>query len=201
MLAKLVPDEELMLQVRDGAGEMLGELFDRYQTPLFNFYAKLTGDRAISEDLVQEVFLRVLKYRQSYKPGTPFRAWVYQIARNARADHYRKQRPETNQPIEVVQATVQPDGAQQSQESILLHRALMQLPDDKREVLVLSRFQEMKYDEIARLLGCEPGAVKVRVHRALQELKQIYNHLQAGGSPQKPNASSAGTGVARGEWQ
>ncbi len=99
MLAKSVLDEELMLQVREGAGEMLGELFDRYQTPLFNFYAKLTGDRAVSEDLVQEVFLRILKYRQSYKPGTPFRAWVYQIARNARADHYRKQRPKQISPL------------------------------------------------------------------------------------------------------
>src|SRR5438046_2498920 len=53
----LAPDEDLMLQVRDGAGEMLGVLFDRYQTPLFNFYSKLTGDRTLSEDLVQEVFL------------------------------------------------------------------------------------------------------------------------------------------------
>src|SRR6266480_5942415 len=86
----LAPDEDLMLQVRDGAGEMLGVLFDRYQTPLFNFYSKLTGDRTLSEDLVQEVFLRILKYRQSYRPGTPFRAWVYQIARNARIDHFRK---------------------------------------------------------------------------------------------------------------
>src|SRR5215472_5086334 len=86
----LALDEDLMLQVRDGAGEMLGVLFDRYQTPLFNFYAKLTGDRALSEDLVQEVFLRILKYRQSYRRGTPFRAWVYQIARNARIDHFRK---------------------------------------------------------------------------------------------------------------
>src|SRR5437660_10610452 len=86
----LAPDEELMLQVRDGAGETLGVLFHRYQTPLFNFYSKLTGDRALSEDLVQEVFLRILKYRQSYCPGTPFRAWVYQIARNARIDHLRK---------------------------------------------------------------------------------------------------------------
>lgn len=201
MLAKSVLDEELMLQVREGAGEMLGELFDRYQTPLFNFYAKLTGDRAVSEDLVQEVFLRILKYRQSYKPGTPFRAWVYQIARNARADHCRKQRPETNQPVEIAVATVQADGAQQSQETILLHRALMQLPEDKREVLVLSRFQELKYEEIARLLGCEPGAVKVRVHRALQELRQIFHKLQSASTPQKPNAASAGTGFVRGEWQ
>src|SRR5271163_1784275 len=83
---KLAPDEDLMLEVRNGSGETLGVLFDRYHSPLFNFYSKLTGDRTLSDDLVQEVFLRILKYRQSYEPGTPFRAWIYQIARNARVD-------------------------------------------------------------------------------------------------------------------
>jgi len=57
----------------------------------------------------------------------------------------------------------------------------MQLPEDKRELLVLSRFQELKYDEIARLLGCEVGAVKVRVHRALQQLREIFQQLEGGG--------------------
>ena len=61
---------------------------------------------------------------------------------------------------------------------MLLQRALMQLPEDKREILVLSRFQELKYEEIARLLGCEIGAVKVRVHRALQQLREIYLGLE-----------------------
>ncbi|PYY04978.1 MAG: hypothetical protein DMG64_03810, partial [Acidobacteria bacterium] len=85
-----LPDEDLMLQVREGVGEMLGVLFDRYQSPLFNFYCRLTGDRTASEDLVQDVFFRILKYRQTYRPGTPFRAWMYQIARNARQDYHRK---------------------------------------------------------------------------------------------------------------
>src|SRR6202049_5331363 len=87
-------DEELMLQVRDDAGETLGVLFERYHAPLYNFYTKLTGDRALSEDLVQEVFLRILRHRQTFRGGTPFRAWIYQIARNARIDHFRKSRPQ-----------------------------------------------------------------------------------------------------------
>jgi RNA polymerase sigma-70 factor (ECF subfamily) len=178
MLPKTVPDEDLMLQVREGAGEMLGELFDRYQTPLFNFYAKMTGDRAASEDLVQEVFLRILKYRQSYRPGTQFRSWLYQIARNARADFYRKHRPEPAEAAKVDVAPAAQAGAEQSQHEALLHRALMQLPEDKREILLLSRFQELKYEEIARLLGCETGAVKVRVHRALQQLREVYLALE-----------------------
>src|SRR5271170_5340263 len=184
-MATLIPDEELMLQVREGGGEMLGDLFDRYQTPLFNYYAKLTGDRGISEDLVQEVFLRILKYRRSYRPGTPFRAWMYQIARNARLDHVRKQRPDAEYSEATAPVITFPDGAQQTQEAALLHRALMQLPEEKREVLVLSRFQELKYEEIGRLLGCVVGAVKVRVHRALQELRLAFQKMgfEAGGNP------------------
>src|SRR5579863_9148355 len=88
-----LPDEELMAMVRDGSGEALGVLFERYQSPLFNFYSRLTADRPASEDLVQEVFVRILRYRRSYRVGTPFRAWMYQIARNARRDHVGKQRP------------------------------------------------------------------------------------------------------------
>jgi RNA polymerase sigma factor (sigma-70 family) len=179
---KSVADEDVMLQVRNGEVEMLGVLFDRYQTPLYNFYTKMTQDRAVSEDLVQEVFLRILRYRQSYRPGTSFRTWMYQIARNTRFDQVRKTHPETPFASEPVASASLSDSAQQLQEAAMLQRALMQLPEDKRELLVLSRFQELKYDEIARLLGCEVGAVKVRVHRALQQLREIFLQLEIGGS-------------------
>jgi RNA polymerase sigma factor (sigma-70 family) len=185
-------DEELMLQVRNGVGEMLGVLFDRYQSPLFNFYLKLTGDRTASEDLVQEVFFRMLKYRQSYRMNTGFCAWMYQIARNARVDYVRRRRPETSWEPEMSPAFAPPDAAQQSQETALLYRALMRLEGDKREVLVLSRFQDLKYEEIAQLLGCEIGTVKTRVHRALQELREIFHQLQ--GKPLR-GKSSEGAGA------
>jgi RNA polymerase sigma-70 factor (ECF subfamily) len=177
---KLAPDEDLMLDVRNGAGETLGVLFDRYHTPLYNFYSKLTGDRTLSEDLVQEVFLRILKYRQSYQPGTPFRAWIYQIARNARVDHYRKTPKHITFEPEMAPAVMPKDSAQHSEEAELLHRALMQMPEEKREILILSRFQELRYDEIARLLGCELGTVKTRIHRAIQELRQTFRQLESG---------------------
>jgi len=163
-----------MLQVRNGEVEMLGVLFDRYQAPLHNFYLKMTRDRTVSEDLVQEVFLRILRYRQTYRPGTTFRTWMYQIARNTRLDQVRKTRPETPFASEPVAPTSLSDSAQQQQEAAMLQNALMHLPEDKREILILSRFQELKYDEIARLLGCEVGAAKVRVHRALQQLREIF---------------------------
>jgi RNA polymerase sigma-70 factor (ECF subfamily) len=188
---KLAPDEDLMLEVRNGAGETLGVLFDRYHTPLYNFYSKLTGDRTLSEDLVQEVFLRILKYRQSYQEGTPFRAWIYQIARNARVDHYRKTPKHITFEPEMAPAVMPKDSAQHSEEAELLHRALMQLPEEKREILILSRFQELKYDEIARLLGCELGTVKTRIHRAIHELRQTFRQLESGAINKDKNSGVA----------
>jgi RNA polymerase sigma factor (sigma-70 family) len=179
-MANSMSDEELMAQVRSGVGEMLGVLFERYHVPLFNFYLKLTGDRPVSEDLVQEVFFRILKYRHSYRPETAFRAWMYQIARNARVDLIRKRRPETSLEPEMSPAVAPVDTAQQSQESLLLRTALMQISEDKREVLILSRFQDLKYEEIAQLLGCEVGTVKTRVHRALQDLRHVFQQLESG---------------------
>jgi RNA polymerase sigma factor (sigma-70 family) len=172
-----VADEELMLQVRNGEVETLGVLFDRYQTPLYNFYTKMTQDRSLSEDLVQDVFLRILRYRHTYRPDTPFRAWVYQIARNARVDAARKAKPEVPMLTEPM-GPAATDSAQQKQEAALLQRALLQLPEDKREILILSRFQELKYEEIARMMGCEVGTVKVRVHRAVQQLREVFRQLE-----------------------
>src|SRR5262249_29123316 len=167
------PDEELMLHVRNGAGAMLSILFERYHGPLFNFYCRTTGDRAASEDLVQDVFYRILKYRHTYRPGTPFRTWMYRIARNARLDRMKKQSSDTKLEVEAQPAAQPSDALQQQQEAAFLHRALMQLTDEKREVLVLSRFQDLSYQQIAQLLDCEVGAVKVRVFRALRDLRDI----------------------------
>jgi RNA polymerase sigma-70 factor (ECF subfamily) len=174
-----LPDEQLMLQVREGVGETLAVLFDRYQVPLFNFYCRLTGNRGVSEDLVQDVFFRILKYRQSYRPGTPFRAWMYQIARNVRQDYHRKHPDLLPFEPEMSPAIPPNDSAERDQQAALLHKALLMLPEEKREVLLLSRFQELKYEEIARMLECEVGTVKVRIHRALRELRAIFEKLSS----------------------
>jgi RNA polymerase sigma-70 factor, ECF subfamily len=191
-----VTDEELMLQVRNGEEETLGVLFERYHGPLLSFYTRLMSHHTASEDLVQEVFLRILRYRDTYQPGTPFRPWLYQIARNARMDHYRKTpRHETFEP-EMLPPVVPPDSAQQEQEGALLHRALMQLSEERREVLILARFQELKYTEIARLLGCELNTVKTRVHRALRDLRAAFHQLEQG--VQKNARGSAASDISLG---
>ena len=186
-MANSMSDEELMAQVRSGVGEMLGVLFERYHVPLFNFYLKLTGDRTASEDLVQEVFFRMLRYRTSYDPAQSFTAWMYQIARNAGVDQVRKRGSAqvvdidsfVDRRAELVSASPGPEeSASRGQDLALLRRAMGRLPEDKREILVLSRFQGMKHEDIAEVLGCEVGTVKVRVYRAIRALEQIYFALE-----------------------
>jgi len=176
-------DQELMNQVKDGAVEQLGLLFERHHPRLFNFCLRLTGDRQASEDLVQEVFYRILKYRHTFRADSDFLVWTYQMTRNACADHFHKQaRMATadDEPAEPVGQDPLPLEELESAESLeLLGKALRALPLDKREVLVLSRFRDLKYEQIAELLGCTVGAVKVRVHRALRQLRDVYLRLAA----------------------
>jgi RNA polymerase sigma-70 factor, ECF subfamily len=174
-------DEQLMSAVRDGDLGKLGILFDRHSRSLFDFFSRLTGDRNMSEDLVQEVFFRILKHRRTFRGEGKFTVWMYHIARNARVDHFRKRPMEFALPAEHEEMAGNSPfpsvDVQKRQEAANLQRALLLLSDDKREVLVLSRYQEKKYDEIAELLGCEVGTIKSRLHRALKELRDVYFEL------------------------
>ena len=171
-------DEALMERVREGELDCLTGLFERYQGPLFGFLARLAnGDREVAEDLTQNVFVRVLRYRASYQPGQPFRAWVYQMARHVWADHYQRQRPSAD--LEEVEKTTAHGRAAQAQrahhdQQQALHEALALLPAAQREVLVLHRFQGFDYAEIGEQLGCTAGAARVKAHRALDALRKIY---------------------------
>lgn len=167
-------DEQIMQEVRAGDVGKLATLFDRHHRALFRYFVRLTGDRALSEDLVQEVFFRILKYRHTYQPETSFRAWMYQVGRNVWLDQAGRRKGEVGLPenaAEIGSGDTPADRQVQSkQETVLLRKALAAMPPEKREVLVMSRYQELKYDEIASVLKCEVGTVKVRVYRALREL-------------------------------
>jgi RNA polymerase sigma-70 factor, ECF subfamily len=171
-------DSSLMQAVREGDLGALAILFERHHRPLFNYFVHLNGNRDLSEDLVQDVFIRMLKYRQTYQPDRAFAAWMYQIARNAQADSIGKRKLEVALPEkEFASVNVMEENLTRKQEISLLKKAMARLPLDKRELLVLSRFQNLKYDEIASILGCDVGAVKVRVYRAVRALGQIYFEL------------------------
>ena len=177
-------DNELMELVRDGKVEKLAILFERYQTMLYNFFLRLTGNRAASEDLVQEVFIRILKYRAGYQGENRFVVWMFQIARNAHVDFLRKKKGEVALDDQFAEAPSQEllpeERFEADQEAALVRRALDKLPPKKRELLVLFRFQNLKLREIADLFDVQVGTVKVQVHRALKDLGRIYLELQGG---------------------
>ena len=167
-----------MRAVRDGDVGKLETLFDRYYQALFRYFLYLTSNRAASEDLAQEVFFRILKYRHTYQPEAGFRAWLYQIGRNVYTDYLGKQKPEvalSEETREIRGADAPADREfQKKQEAQLLRRALAAMPGEKREVLIMSRFLDLKYEEIASVLKCEVGTVKVRVYRAMRELSDRF---------------------------
>ena len=110
---------------------------------------------------------------------------MYQVARNTRSDQYRKRRGEVELKAAPVAAVLPLDPVDDEQQMARLNYALMQLPEEKRELLVLTRFQGLKYEEVARQLQCEVGAIKVRVHRALQELKEHFHRQAPRSRPQE----------------
>jgi len=180
-------DHELMLAVRDGELDALGELFERHHGPLFGFLAKLIGHRTAAEDITQIVFQRMLKYRHTYRDDGSFTAWMYHLARRCAADHFRKASTAAtptdpqNFNDHADSAPHAADHAVTRDEHALLHVALSRLHHDHREVLLLSRFQELSFAEVANILECSAGAAKVRAHRALRELRDIFLSLQREG--------------------
>lgn len=181
-LAESPGDEAVMLRIRAGETRELAELFERHNRQVYGFFYRMTGNREMSEDLVQEVFLRILRYRETYQPKTSFSAWMYGIARNALIDTMRKRRPEAgfddpSGPEFAAREQAIDDRLRAQQEIDMVRRALASLPADKREVLVLARYQDLKYDEIGRILGCEPNAVKQRVFRAVKALGERFTQM------------------------
>jgi RNA polymerase sigma factor (sigma-70 family) len=180
----MISDNQLMEDIKTGKVEKLAVLFEKHHIQLFNFFLRLTANRGVSEDLVQDVFMRILKYRKTYRGDSKFTVWMYQIARNAHIDLLRKGKDELpldDQWDDVTEPDPSPAAQLEMDEDLeLVRQALARLPLKKREVLVLSRFQDMKYREIAELLGCQIGTVKAHVHRAIKELGKIYCELSGG---------------------
>jgi RNA polymerase sigma factor (sigma-70 family) len=177
-------DRDLMVAVRDGDLDKLAMIFERYNKRLYGFFVRQTANPHTSEDLVQDVFHRILRYRHTYKEDGRFSTWIFTIARSALLTHVAKNRHSGDEvPLtEFLASNDPPPGSdlEREEEFRLLRKALYRLPHDKREALILSRFENMSYEEIARIAGCAVGTIKARVHRALNDLSANYRELQNG---------------------
>jgi RNA polymerase sigma-70 factor (ECF subfamily) len=174
-----------MQAVRDGDIASLGILFERHHRSLFDFLVRMTGNATVADDLVQDVFVRVLKYRATWRNDGRFETWLFRIARNARADYFKARTADA--PIDAAMdhpshAPLVSDTLVRDGDVARLQRALMLLREDRRELIVLARYRGMKLDAIADLLGIDAGTVKVRVHRAVKELRDIFLRLDEGES-------------------
>ena len=165
--------------------EKLNLLYKRYSRRFFGFFYGMTSDGATSEDVVQNVFMRILKYRHTYKDHGDFEVWAFQLARNVHKDHYRKNRrysfEEDMNPYEqrLSESTHKEKEMEKADELNYLQRALESLTDEKRELIELVRFQKVKYAKVAEMMGVSESAIKVRVHRILKELRESYLRLDS----------------------
>jgi RNA polymerase sigma factor (sigma-70 family) len=170
-------DEIIMQRVKDGNIEELGVLFERYNVRLFNFFLRLTMNRVISQDLTQNLFFRIIKYRKSYKNELSVKSWIYQMARNLHADYRNNLKKEgdlftKSEVFQMDRVEDDPDYPEDDYERLEI--AMTYLEDGPKELLVLSKYQGLKYEEIAVITNQSVPAIKVAVHRAVKQLRQIY---------------------------
>ena len=173
-----------MQAVREGDIEKLGIIFERHHRRLFNFFLRLTSSRHLSEDLVQEVFVRLLKYRNTYREKNGFTAWMFQIARNVHIDFHRKI-PFDEVGIEngeKEQASLLPtpcDHSEENEKMQIVQRALSELPVEKREILLLRGIHGLKFEEIAGIMKCSVNTVKARAFRAVRDLRAAVHRIES----------------------
>jgi RNA polymerase sigma-70 factor, ECF subfamily len=179
----LSSDDELMIRVKNGDLEQLAVLYERYSRALFGFFFKVTLNSQASEDLVQTVFFKIIKYRDQYRAEKgSFVAWMFRIAHNAHIDHYHsleRSRNEVGIDETDVRSDEDPDeDFLKKERSGRIKEALGLLTGEQREALILSRYQGLKYEEIAEILRCRVGTVKARVFRAMEKLRRVYRRLE-----------------------
>src|SRR5687767_13260379 len=175
-------DEMIMEAVKNGDLQQASLLFDRYNKRIYNFLARMTMDRAVAEDLTQNVFLRIIKYRNSYRQGLRFQSWLYQVARNIFSDHYQMHKNRFSDFVNVEKVSDQipeaGDSEMQEEQEQLLARSMALLNEEQRELLILTRFQHMKYEDVAVIMDTTVANIKVKVHRAIAKLREHYFELE-----------------------
>lgn len=172
-------DDQLMAAVRAGDASAFTELYEHHGPSLLTFLARLTGDRPLAEDLLQEAFVRVYRARDTYSGEGQFRAWLFTIARRLVIDWRRSRKIAWSDDPAALDTTAAPtradDRADVRDLVVRLERALRRLPEGQREVVLLSRYAGLDAARIAEVTGSTPGGVRVTLHRALQTLSQLLD--------------------------
>lgn len=186
-------DTQLMIRVQADDDSSFGALLNRNRTIVVNYLYRMVANHAVAEELAQDVFVRVYRSRQTYEPTARFSTWLYRITTNVALNHFRDEKRSQND----VSLDVQ-DAAyarrEVSDQSLLIEdrlvrevvaaqirRAVRSLPSKQRAAVIMHKYEEMDYAQIAKVLGCTPSAVKALMFRAYETLRMRLRSLQTAG--------------------
>jgi RNA polymerase sigma-70 factor (ECF subfamily) len=170
-------DEDAMLALQRGEDLALNRLMTRWQVPLRAFLFRSTHDEQDALDLAQETFVRIYRHRARYRRGARFSTWMFQIALNLARDHARRR---TRRPTTTLETAPEPTtdrhgghAVTDAEAAAAVRAALAQLPDELREAVLLSEFEDLSHAEIAEIADCTPKAVETRLYRAREKLRVL----------------------------
>ncbi|HEX5229861.1 MAG TPA: RNA polymerase sigma factor [Bryobacteraceae bacterium] len=182
-------DSELMLRVRDGDQDSFAALLEKHRRPMIHFLRRRVQNDAVAEELAQEVFLRVFKSRESYQPSAKFTTWLFRIGTHLALNWIRDGKKEKSQ-TSLDKATAEgvptqlPDGHRTAEQELLyearlreVRAAIFNLPAKQRAAVMMHKYEEMEYAQIAAAIGCSESAVKSLLFRAYENLRVRLAHM------------------------
>ena len=187
-VASLDRDAELMLRVREGDDTSFALLLERHRGPMVHFLYRMVQNPSVSEELAQEVFLRVYRSRATYEPTAKFTTWLFRIATHLALNWVRDGKKEKGQesldePVGGVERQV-PDRQRTIEQEMLyqakmseVRQAIEALPEKQRAAVLMHKYEELEYAQIARALNCSESAVKSLLFRAYEFLRARLAHL------------------------
>ena len=187
--AALDYDAELMLRVKEGDSTSFGVLLEKYRLPVVHFLYRMVQNHAVAEELAQEVFLRVYRSRSSYEPTAKFTTWLFRIATHLALNALRDTKNEKSQERLDDDSSEMPsrqvsDRRPTVEEHMLyearmdeIRQAIRTLPDKQRAAVLMHKYQEMEYSQIAKVLNCSESAVKSLLFRAYETLRGRLAHM------------------------
>ena len=188
-VAALDCDTQLMIRVKQGDGASFGVLLEKHRSPVIHFLYRMVQNQAVAEELAQEVFLRVYRSRESYEATAKFTTWLFRIATHLALNTLRdgkNQRMEARLDGEVSESPVRQvcDGRPSVEQRMVrearldeVRRAVAGLPDKQRAAVLMHKYEDMEYTQIARVLNCSESAVKSLLFRAYETLRDRLAHM------------------------
>jgi RNA polymerase sigma-70 factor (ECF subfamily) len=182
-------DAELMLRVRAGDTASFTLLLEKHRGPVIHFLYRMIQNQPVAEELAQEVFLRVYRSRETYEPTAKFTTWLFRIATHLALNQIRDRKHERNQEnldeetSEGMTRQVADRGLNVEQGMVREARmnevrdAIAALPDKQRAAVMMHKYQELEYSQIAKALSCSESAVKSLLFRAYETLRGRLAHL------------------------